>query len=43
MEVAAAARALVPSPTFRMTTMGLWSLSERESSCVHRVLLSGVL
>ncbi|HZW87853.1 MAG TPA: 2'-5' RNA ligase family protein [Myxococcaceae bacterium] len=43
MEVAAAARALVPSPTFRMTTMALWSLSEREASCVHRVLLSGVL
>ena len=43
MEVAAAARALVPSPTFRMTSMALWSLSDRDASCLHRVLLSGVL
>jgi len=43
LEVAAGARALVPSPTFRMTTMALWSLSDREATCVHRVLLSGVL
>jgi len=43
LEVAAGARALVPSPTFRMTTMALWSLGEHEASCVHRVRLSGVL
>ena len=42
-EVAAAARALVPSPTFRMTTMALWSLSEQDASCLHRAPLSGVL
>ena len=43
LEVAAGARALVPSPTFRMTTMGLWSLAENEASCLHRVPLDGVL
>lgn len=43
LEVAAGARALVPSPTFRMTTMALWSLSEQEAGCLHRVALSGVL
>ena len=43
LEVAAGARALVPSPMFRMTTMALWSLGEQDASCVHRVLLSGVL
>ena len=43
LEVAAAARALVPSPTFRMTSLALWSLTEHDASCLHRVLLSGVL
>ena len=43
LEVAAGARALVPSPTFRMTTLALWSLTEQEASCLHRVALSGVL
>lgn len=43
VEVAAGARALVPSPTFRMTTIALWSLSEHEASCLHRVALTGVL
>ena len=43
LEVAAGARALVPSPTFRMTTLALWALGEHEVSCLHRVLLSGVL
>jgi hypothetical protein len=43
LEVAAAARALVPSPTFRMTTLALWSLTEHDASCLHRVVLSGVL
>ena len=42
LEVAAGARALVPSPTFRMTTLALWSLTEQEASCLHRVALSGV-
>ncbi|HEY1906939.1 MAG TPA: 2'-5' RNA ligase family protein [Myxococcaceae bacterium] len=43
LEVAAAARALVPSPTFRMTTLALWTLTEHDASCLHRVVLSGVL
>jgi len=43
LEVATAARALVPSPTFRMTALALWSLSELDASCLHRVPLSGVL
>jgi hypothetical protein len=43
LEVAAGARALVPSPTFRMSTMALWSLSDQDANCIHRVLLSGVL
>jgi len=43
LEVAAGARALVPSPTFRMTPLALWSLTDNDASCLHRVLLSGVL
>ncbi len=43
VEVAAGARALVPSPTFRKTTLALWSLGDDDATCVHRVLLSGVL
>ncbi|HSP19676.1 MAG TPA: 2'-5' RNA ligase family protein [Myxococcaceae bacterium] len=43
LEVAAGARPLVPSPTFRMTTLALWSLTEHDASCLHRVALTGVL
>ena len=43
LEVAAGARALVPSPTFRMTSMGLWSLARATPRCLHRVPPHGVL
>lgn len=43
LEVAAGARALVPSPTFRMTTLALWAITDQDASCLHRVPLSGVL
>jgi hypothetical protein len=42
-EVAARVRPLVPSPTFRLTTLALWALEVGRATCLDRVVFTGVL